>query len=580
MNKAGNPARPTRQKREGKPAAAVDTQARDKLRGGYYTPVPIARWMCGWAVRAATDTILEPSAGNGNFVTAAAEALRERGAAIDEIAGRIRAVEIDTTEAQKVTDRLTILLEQTAPRSVVCADFFQWHDENNLQRFNVVVGNPPFIRYQNFPEPSRTRAMEMMARLGMRANKLTNIWVPFAAAATESLEVNGRLALVLPAELLQVSYAAQLRSFLVDHFRTIDVLTCNQILFENAEQEVVILLADGRVEHPSARNKCAIDMRETKTVEDLLLSPVRPNRPRAKGKMIRHDSEKWLKYFLTPPEIAFMRRLREAKNVAPLTEHATIDVGVVTGENSFFVLSQAEVEQRGLAEYCLPLVGRSVQLRGAIVNAKEWASLAAEGHRAYLFTVDRSVNGSLTPEAKRYVEQGERAGTHKGYKCSIRTPWYSVPAVWTPDCFFFRQIYDFPRVVLNQAGATSTDTIHRMTIEKGDAATVAAHLYTHLTAASSEIEGRSYGGGVLELEPTEAERLLVPKVLKGAMPLAEADDLIRAGRLADVLAENDKLVLQNGLGLTDRECTMLRRIWDRMRNRRMSRRRSGPHREP
>lgn len=564
------------QSRRGRPAAKqMNSATRDKLRGGYYTPMLIARWMCGWAVRAATDAILEPSAGNGNFVTAAAEVLRARGAGVDEIGGRITAIEIDGIEAHKATDRLAVLLEQRPRQSVVCADFFDWHDQNRERRFNAVVGNPPFIRYQNFPESSRTRAMQLMARLGMRANRLTNIWVPFVAAATESLDVNGRLALVLPAELLQVSYAAQLRSFLVDHFRTIDVLTCNQILFENAQQEVVILLADSRVEHPSAQNHCAIDLRETQTVEELLLSPMQPPKIQQSGKVIRHDSEKWLKYFLTASEITFMRRLREAKAVAPLSAHADIDVGIVTGENAFFVLTRDQVLRYEIGQYCLPLVGRSTQLRGVVVTEEDWRALAGEGHRAYLFTVNPLVNGSLSAAASRYIEQGERQGIHRGYKCSIRTPWYSVPAIWTPDCFLFRQIYDFPRVVLNQAGATSTDTIHRMKVKAGDPGSVAANLCTHLTAASSEIEGRSYGGGVLELEPTEAERLLMPRALQRAMPLAEADRLIRAGRLADVLAENDKLVLQRGIGLTSRECGALRRIWERMRNRRVSRRRAG-----
>jgi len=555
-------------------AGRVDTNARDKLRGGYYTPMPIARWMCGWAVRAATDRVLEPSAGDGNFLVAAAEAMRARGTAIAEIGSQLLAVESDDIEAQKARDRLTVLLQRSARESVVCADFFEWQEGHGNQRFNAVVGNPPFIRYQNFPEPSRTRAMLMMSRLGFRANKLTNIWVPFVAAATECLGTDGRLALVLPAELLQVSYAAQLRSHLVDHFRTVDVLACNQMIFDRAEQEVVIFLADGRLERPSPQNRCAIDLRETQTVAELLHSRIMPGRPRPRGKVIRHDSEKWLKYFLSASEISLMRRLREGLVVAQLSEHASVNVGVVTGENAFFVLTRAEAKERGLSRYCVPLVGRSAQLRGAVMNAAEWESIAAEGHRACLFRVAPSVNGSLSAAAQKYIEQGERQGINKGYKCSIRTPWYCVPAVWSPHCFLFRQIYDFPRVVLNTAGATSTDTIHRMTVKGGHPAAVAANLYTHLTAASSEIEGRSYGGGVLELEPTEAERLLMPRVLHRAVPLQDADRLIRAGRLSDVLAENDRLVLREGLGLSAKECTMLRRIWERMRDRRVSRRRA------
>ena len=81
-----------------------------------------------------------------------------------------------------------------------------------------------------------------------------------------------------------------------------------------------------------------------------------------------------------------------------------------------------------------------------------------------------------------------------------------------------------------------------------------------------EIEGRSYGGGVHELEPNEAEKLLTPKALRGAMPLDEVDRLVRGGRLAQVLEENDRLVLTHGLGLSKRECGRLRLVGSRPRS--------------
>ncbi len=164
---------------------------------------------------------------------------------------------------------------------------------------------------------------------------------------------------------------------------------------------------------------------------------------------------------------------------------------------------------------------------------------------------------------------GEDRGHHLGYKCSIRNPWYTVPSVWVPDCFFFRQIYDFPRAVLNGARAVSTDTVHRMRCRRDPTATL-ENVYTHLTAASAEIEGRSYGGGVLELEPTEAERLLTPMTLRNGVPVAEIDRMVRAGKLAEVLNENDRAILRP-MGLARTECAMLRGIWEKMRERRLSR---------
>src|SRR5207248_1137746 len=124
------------------------------------------------------------------------------------------------------------------------------------------------------------------------------------------------------------------------------------------------------------------------------------------------------------------------------------------------------------------------------------------------------------------------------------------------------QIYDFPRAVLNHAKAISTDTVHRMRCRRNPTA-VLENLYSHLTAASAEIEGRSYGGGVLELEPTEAERLLMPRTLHPGLPVAVIDGLVRAGKIADVLKENDRLILRK-MGLSSADCMMLRQIWEKM----------------
>jgi adenine-specific DNA-methyltransferase len=273
---------------------------------------------------------------------------------------------------------------------------------------------------------------------------------------------------------------------------------------------------------------------------------------------------------LSEREISFMRALRASKEVTTLLTHASIDVGVVTGKNEFFVLDREQARHLGVEQYTIPLVSRSSHLRGAKLNATEWNELGKAGDRVLLLNL-APLNGSRLPgKLRSYIQHGEKREIHKGYKCSIRTPWYAVPSIWTPDGFAFRQIYDFPRLVLNRADATSTDTIHRLSC-KSNPERVIANCYTHLLAASAEIEGRSYGGGVLELEPTEAERLLMPAQLHKAASLNEADKLIRAGRLDEVLRENDRLILMEGMGLSKRDCATLRAIWVKMRNRRMAR---------
>jgi len=547
----------------------------DKLRGGYYTSSEVASWLCAWAIRSSKDRVLEPSCGDGAFLEVAAKRHAEMGARSPTIAKQLIGIEILATEAARARARVKDLLGPRARDVVETGDFFGWFQQNRQPLFDAVVGNPPFIRYQSFPEPHRSRAMTIMAEQGLSPNRLTNIWVPFVVAAASSLRPGGRLALVLPAELLQVSYAAQLRSFLTDRFARIDIVACNELFFENAEQEVVLLLADGALAAASEANCCRVTMTESRTLAEITNRLPSVVLAAAKPKTIRHDNEKWLKYFLTEREITFMRALRDASVTANLSSHASVDVGVVTGKNEFFVLTSEQVAALKLESYTAPLISRSVHLKGAVVGKGDWKTMAAAGDRVHLLHL-APINGTkLSGALARYIRSGEGAEVNKGYKCSIRTPWYAVPSVWTPDGFLFRQIYDFPRAVLNKAGATSTDTIHRITCKADKPERVIANTYTWLTAASAEIEGRSYGGGVLELEPTEAERLLMPAQLNGAMPLAECDRLTRAGRLDDVLEENARIVLMGHMGLSQTDCHLLRDIWAKMRDRRMARRRRG-----
>ena len=171
---------------------------------------------------------------------------------------------------------------------------------------------------------------------------------------------------------------------------------------------------------------------------------------------------------------------------------------------------QIKSDAFGLQGYTTPLVSRSVQLKEVCSVMMTGTLLLPAAIVVHLLNISKEQKPARWSEKlRRYIEDGEQKEFHKGYKCSIREPWYKVPSVWVPDGFSFRQIYDFPRMVLNESGATSTDTIHRMRSHGAEPqADHCQYLYLWLTAASAEIEGRSYGGGVLELEPTGSRKAL------------------------------------------------------------------------
>jgi len=82
------------------------------------------------------------------------------------------------------------------------------------------------------------------------------------------------------------------------------------------------------------------------------------------------------------------------------------------------------------------------------------------------------------------------------------------------------------------------------------------------------MEGRHYGGGVLELVPSEIERLLLPVIEASLGQLAAADEDFRKAK--DDLAfirERDSLVLGK-VGVKKQEQEALFNAWSKLRDRR------------
>lgn len=92
-----------------------------------------------------------------------------------------------------------------------------------------------------------------------------------------------------------------------------------------------------------------------------------------------------------------------------------------------------------------------------------------------------------------------------------------------------------------------------------------------MTFAFTEVIGRSYGGGVLELEPNEADTLPLPPLQETHIMLETLDRLGRDGQMNEVLDLTDQVYLKNGMGLPTSDIKTLRGIWEKMSNRRTSR---------
>jgi len=539
-----------------------------KLRGGYYTPAPIARFLAEWAIPSAATTVLEPSCGDGNILEAAVATLLARGATPSFAAGQIQGVEFDGHEAEKAIQRLAEWGVEASDH-VHVGDFFAYCQENLLMpvRFDAILGNPPFIRYQNFQEAHRAIAFRLMEHVGLKPTRLTNAWAPFLVASTLMLsEHGGRIAMVIPAELMQVGYAAELRQFLSNFYSRITLITFKKLLFDDVQQEVVLFLGER-----NGNERTGIRTIELQGADELARHEYTEFLARDL-KTMDHSQEKWTQYFLDQDEIDLLRDLRRDRCVTVAGNVIEVDVGIVTGLNEFFVMTQGQAAAQQLECYTWPIVTRSGHLTGIRFADDDLASNTARGLPTLLLNAPNTPPSSLPEAVKRYVDWGEAKDFHTGYKCRIRERWYVVPSLWTPDAFMLRQIHGYPKIILNQTQATSTDTIHRVRFVTAlPKEQITTAFINSLTFCSAEITGRSYGGGVLELEPREAEKLLIPLLGAENVSFSEIHEMLANGEVEKALDINDEILLVQGLGLARRDVRQLRSSWCKLRDRRINR---------
>lgn len=529
----------------------IENASAEKLRGAYYTPIEIAKFILQWGINGSSDSeILEPSCGDGVFL----ECLNNEKMAFK----KITAVEFETEEANKAR---AINLENSYVRN----DDFHQFCLNTSDRYDLIVGNPPFIRYQYYDSDQQILADEIFKRAGLKRTKLTNAWVTFVVGCSMLLKEQGKLGFVVPSELLQVKYAQQLRKFLETHFNKINIISFENLVFEDIQQEVVLLLCE--------KNLSSEHLIEHIEVADIKgLFQLDPKRFKFPTKKIDFHSDKWTYYFLDKSELNLLEKIR-CKSRSTIGSYADVEVGITTGSNDYFTVPQSIVNIYQLNEYARPMVGRSVQVNSLCFTKADWQTNIESGAKAMLLVFSPNAHVIGNEGTKAYLASGESNKIHEGYKTSIRDQWYVIPSIKLSDALFLRRNNQYPKFVLNEANAYTTDTMHRVFIHEGvNKKALLASYYNSLSFAFAEILGRNFGGGCLELMPSEVSDIFIPYRIENEKLFDTIDQMLRDKKSPDeILDITDEYILCDGLGLSKDEASLCRSIWHKTMGRRLGR---------
>lgn len=545
----------------------VDTAELRKARGAFFTPDAITRYITDWAVRTADDTVLEPSAGDAAFLVQAVRRLRElRG---DEPSNpRVDGVEIHPHSARVAGERVK---DAGGKAHLTVGDFFLVEPE---PRYSVVIGNPPYIRYQDFTGESRTRSRTAALSAGVALSALASSWAAFTIHSALFLKPGGRMGLVLPAELLSVNYAAAVRQFLFDRFRSVELVLFTEQVFPGAEADVLLLLADGFDEGPAdhAIIYQAQDAEALSTLSrPLTWTPADP-------------AEKWTGLLVDSVAIEPLRALRARGHFTNLETWGDTTLGMVTGNNRYFALSPTRVKELGLTRKDLVRLSPpgSSHLRGLELSRDAMTRLGLKDKATWLFSPSKTPS----PAAQAYIATGHLAGVDEAYKCRIRKPWYRVPLQPPADLLLTCMNADTPRLTTNSAQARHLNSVHGVYLnddirELGRELLPLASLNS-VTLLNAEMVGRSYGGGILKLEPREADVWAMPSsqhirthadALRSIKP--KVAKLLQHGKLAQAVEIVDRILLTDAGIISEVKLGRVREAHAAMTTRRAARGRIG-----
>jgi hypothetical protein len=125
-----------------------------------------------------------------------------------------------------------------------------------------------------------------------------------------------------------------------------------------------------------------------------------------------------------------------------------------------------------------------------------------------------------------------------------------------------------PRLILNSLNAYTTDTAYRISsAETIDPYTLVVCFLNSFTALSAELEGRHYGGGVLELVPSEIDRLKVPYVNIPQIDIFDLNNFVKHHSTDEILKRQDELIFSE-IGIAMEKIKILQSTLKRIKSRR------------
>ena len=367
--------------------------------------------------------------------------------------------------------------------------------------FDVVIGNPPYVRQEKIKDLKPTLKKRYTCYTGA-----ADLYVYFYERGLQLLGPNGIHTFICSNSWLDVNYGAPLQKYLLDNtagavichgeaereFESADINTIVSILHNgtpDADSHIHFLTFQTFIGDPDIANR----RERTRTYTELAQAGTREK---------KYAGDKWGGKYLRAPDIYWTLLDKGKDKLVRLGDIAEVRRGFTTGANEFFYLNDERIQEWGI---------ESKFLKPVIKSPRECKSIRVDPSQLQfkLFMCHADKAALAGTAALEYIEWGEKQGYHRGPSCRSRPRWWDLGERQIPPLFFSCLISSTARTLYAQDGCYTSDNFQEIHTNSGLILPLCASLNSSLFQLMANVIGRSgLGGGLLKIQTYEVLELL------------------------------------------------------------------------
>ena len=446
-----------------------------KKYGQYFTPRYIAEYMSKWIHDGSNKGVHDPAFGLGVFA---------------EFFDDIQGSEID----HQILDYYNTYIGDI--NNIYREDYLLAWDWHNRKYPNIIC-NPPYMKFQDYQD--KDLIIEGFRwSTGIKLSGYTNISSLFLLKAIYDLEINGRLAFIMPLEFLNTGYGKIVKKILLEnnHLHSIMKIEFEDEVFTDATTSVGIIFYDAGNTYDSVKFLVAESKedlyRDINPISDMSYDELKPD-------------EKWQKYF-NP------NSLKEVNtDMVKLGTYGKFSRGIATGANEFFVLNPSKANNMLKEWDTVEVVSKSSYVTNPIFGLNDYLELRKKDKNVLLLD---SQNGN-SDGLDEYIKYGESQDYHKRYLTRTREPWHGLNLENKWPAFIWVSVFsrDRYKVIRNHSDALNLTCFHGF-VPTQTGSHYVDHLFLFmLSDIGQRLMGenaRIYGANLHKFEPGDLNDVKVP----------------------------------------------------------------------